>query len=323
MKNFYIGLMSGTSRDSLDACLVNFDKGFQLIDTATIEFSKDYKRSEDQDFIGKEITKKSIEIVNFLRKKWPEKNIKAVAFPGQTISHTDEYSIQAGNPEEINMETSLPIYADFRNFDIARGGRGAPLVPEFHKYFFAKEGVSQLIFNIGGISNGTHLVGNTISEASDVGPGNCLLDLMAKNLNIGDFDKNGDTAAKGKSNIRLLNFLLEKLEHLAYPRADDISFYYEIFESSKNFQKTISSNDILCTLVELSALKIKDFHVYCNSPDIVYIHGGGIYNAFLMRRIKNLLGVSVETTEELIDSKFVEAAAFAYLAYKERAHLFK
>ncbi len=315
--------MSGTSRDSLDACLVNFDKGFKLIDTATIKFSEDYKCSKDKEFIENEITQKSIEIVNILRNKWPEKDIKAVAFPGQTISHTDEYSVQAGDPKKINMETSLPIYADFRNFDIARGGRGAPLVPEFHKYFFAKEGVSQLIFNIGGISNGTHLIGNSISEASDVGPGNCLLDLMARNLNIGDFDKNGEAAAKGKLNIGLLNFFQEKLKHLSYPRADDTSLYYEIMDSSKNFHKTIGPSDILCTLVELSALKIKDFHIYCKSPDIVYVHGGGIYNAFLMRRIKNLLGVNVKTTEGLIESKFVEAAAFAYLAHKERAHLFK
>ena len=110
-----------------------------------------------------------------------KKDIKAVTFSGQTISHNTKSSLQAGSPEYISDKLSMEVISDFRNEDIRRGGLGAPLIPEFHNYIFGELNKSKLIVNIGGIANGTHLVGKKVKLASDLGPGNCLMDFVMIN----------------------------------------------------------------------------------------------------------------------------------------------
>ena len=100
MKNLYVGLMSGTSRDSLDGCLVSFEGGFDVLACETLNFSEGYQTSDDQAFIDKEITTKSIKLVKKLIEN-ERQNVVAIAFPGQTISHNDDFSLQAGSPEII------------------------------------------------------------------------------------------------------------------------------------------------------------------------------------------------------------------------------
>ena len=322
MKNLYVGLMSGTSRDSLDGCLVSFEDGLNVLACETLNFSEGYQISEDQAFIDKEITAKSIELVNKLIDK-ERQNVVAIAFPGQTISHNNDFSLQAGSPEIIAKQTKIPVYSDFRNFDISKGGKGAPLIPAFHRYLLSEKGKEKLVLNIGGICNGTHLKDNEIIHSSDIGPGNCLLDATMRNFNLGKFDKDGLLASMGQVDNALLKKLLGQIDFLSYPRADDISVYINLIEKNKRSLMKKTPEDILCTLTELTVQKIREYFNFCGAPAQVIFHGGGIENKYLMERITETIKTEITTIDRLIPSKYVEAAAFAYLAFKEKAVLFK
>ena len=188
--------------------------------------------------------------------------------------------------------------------------------PEFHKYLFAEPSKRKVIFNIGGISNGTYLDGEDIKAASDVGPGNCLIDLVAMRDFGMPYDEDGKIAATGQIDQRLLNSLLDKIRTKVYPRADDKSFYYSLDEL-----KSDKPENLLATLSELTALCISDFcHSFDTSGEIL-LHGGGIKNNFLMERLDKNIGSSFKLTDHLVPSKFVESAAFAYLAYLKRGLL--
>jgi len=323
MRNLYIGLMSGTSRDSLDGCLVSFSNGLEIKNLETIYFSKDYQSSDNQSFISEEITQKSIDLVKKLISNHSKENIIAIAFPGQTISHSDEFSLQAGSPEIIAKESGIPVYADFRNFDIAHGGKGAPLIPSFHQYLLSDNSKNKLIINIGGIANGTYLKGPEIELASDVGPGNCLMDEAMRKLGLGLFDNDGLLARSGNINDEILELFMNELENLSYPRADDISVYMNILEKYESEILNIAPADALCTLTELTATKIIEFLKSCNSVDELIFHGGGTENKYLMSRIKELAVIPVKSIDDVAPSKYIEAIAFAYLAFQERAILFK
>ena len=220
MKNLYVGLMSGTSRDSLDGCLVSFQDGLNVLACETLKFSEGYQTSEDQTLIDKEITTKSIELVNKLTKN-KEQNVVAIAFPGQTISHNDDFSLQAGSPEIIAKQTKIQ-FIQILEILILKGGKGAPLIPAFHKYLLSEKGKEKLVLNIGGICNGTYLKDDQILHSSDIGPGNCLLDATMRNFNLGKFDKDGFLASKGQVDSALLKELLDQIDFLSYPRADDL-----------------------------------------------------------------------------------------------------
>jgi len=322
MKNLYVGLMSGTSRDSLDGCLVSFENGLNVLACETLNFSDGYQTSQDQAYIDREITNKSIELVHKLIKTRRE-NVAAIAFPGQTISHNDDFSLQAGSPETIAKETKIPVYSDFRNFDIAKGGKGAPLIPLFHQYLLSEKGTEKLVLNIGGICNGTYLKDEKIIHASDIGPGNCLLDATMRNFNLGKFDSDGLMASKGNVDGVLLEKLLKQIDFLSYPRADDLSIYLNLMETYKKSLAEKNPEDILCTFVELTVKKIEEYFNFCGAPTKVIFHGGGSENKYLMRRIKETINTEISTIDTIISSKYVESAAFAYLAFKERAVLFR
>tara|TARA_B100000965_G_scaffold80313_1_gene63982 strand:- start:59 stop:1006 length:948 start_codon:yes stop_codon:yes gene_type:complete len=315
--------MSGTSRDSLDGCLVSFSNGLEIKNLETIYFSKDYQSSDNQSFISEEITQKSIDLVKKLISNHSKENIIAIAFPGQTISHSDEFSLQAGSPEIIAKESGIPVYADFRNFDIAHGGKGAPLIPLFHQYLLSDNSKNKLIINIGGIANGTYLKGPEIELASDVGPGNCLMDEAMRKLGLGLYDNDGLLARSGNINDEILELFMNELQNLSYPRADDISVYMNILEKYESEILNIAPADALCTLAELTATKIIEFLKSCNSVDELIFHGGGTENKYLMSRIKELTAIPVKSIDDVAPSKYIEAIAFAYLAFQERAILFK
>lgn len=314
--------MSGTSRDSLDGCLVSFENGLNVLACETLNFSDGYQTSQDQAYIDREITNKSIELVHKLIKTRKE-NVAAIAFPGQTISHNDVFSLQAGSPETIAKEIKIPVYSDFRNFDIAKGGKGAPLIPLFHQYLLSEKDTEKLVLNIGGICNGTYLKDEKIIHASDIGPGNCLLDATMRNFNLGKFDSDGLMASKGNVDGVLLEKLLKQIDFLSYPRADDLSIYLNLMETYKKSLAEKNPEDILCTFVELTVKKIEEYFNFCGAPAKVIFHGGGSENKYLMRRIKETINTEISTINSLISSKYVESAAFAYLAFKERAVLFR
>ena len=325
MNNLFIGIMSGTSRDSLDACLIDFTNHFKILASETLDFNSNYKTWTDISLISNEITNKSIEIVKNLIEKSSVKrsDIVGIGFSGQTISHNDKHSVQAGDPKKIAQSTRINVFSDFRNKNIAEGGRGAPLIPDFHQYIFSETGKRKLIINIGGISNGTYLNGNKIIAASDIGPGNCLLDLVMLNLQLGDFDKDGELASNGTVNQPIKEELISVFGNMPYPRADDITAYTNPFMVRFEDYKKIPVNEILRTLVEVTAEKIKEFYEYCEYPNEIIFHGGGTLNKTLMNCIAQKTTNNCQTTDYLIPSKYMESSAFAYLAYADKGILFK
>ena len=337
MNKYFIGLMTGTSADALDGCIVSFDKKFELIEAQSLELEDSYKTDYEWSIkngyktieesktlaeLEKILNKKSIELVNNLIKKanLNISDISYIGFSGQTVFHTNNKSYQIGDPSLLANESRIKVISDFRNFDIKNGGIGAPLIPVFHKYLYSENDKKKLFFNIGGIANGTFLNNEEISLASDVGPGNCLLDLVSKKEFNTPFDSNGEEASKGKINIELLDRLLNESNQMQYPRADDKKDYYKIFNDS--FLE-IDKNSLLRTLSEFTAAKIKDFYVFCDKPDEVIFHGGGTKNLFLMDLIRSKLNTSIKTTDNEISSKYVEAAGFAYLAYLKKGEMFE
>ena len=304
MSNYFIGIMTGTSADSLDGCIVNFKKNVDLIETAQIELGSEYKdkyeecirlgfkevnESADLMEVEKTLNKKTIDLIETLidKSRISRKSISLIALSGQTIFHTYEKSYQIGNSQQIADMTGINVCSNFRNFDIQQGGMGAPLIPAFHKYLYAENNKNKLIFNIGGISNGTYLDGEKIVAASDIGPGNCLLDLVMTSLQLGDYDKDGEIASNGAINHLIKDELMTSFMNMAYPRADDITAYIEPLLKSFEEYKAIPVNELLRTLVEVTAEKIKELQAELNLKDLlVWSNFPGIKHKDAMKSIK-------------------------------------
>ena len=169
--------------------------------------------------LEKSLNDSSVELIKDLLKEIDASSISGIGFPGQTMFHDIERSYQIGCAQSLADEVGIKVIHDFRNYDMQKGGLGAPLVPDIRpiKYLFAESNKRKVIFNIGGISNGTYLDGEDIKVASDVGPGNCLIDLVAMRDFGMPYDEDGKIAATGQIDQRLLNSLLDKIRTKTIP----------------------------------------------------------------------------------------------------------
>lgn len=339
MTELYIGLMSGTSLDGIDASLVEFNgEHINLLAFDYFPFS-DTIKSEIQQLSLPDVSVRLIDYgaedsrlgnlfaqaVNSLLKKAKisSSKITAIGSHGQTIYHSPDrsFSLQIGDPNIIAENTGITTVADFRRRDIAAGGQGAPLVPAFHQAIFSqafnldKQHIS--IINIGGIANLSYL-SNDKTIGFDIGPGNALIDFWTqKHLNSG-YDKNGDWARSGSVNPDLLAKLKQdNYFKLTPPKSTGKEYFspHWLNEIIKQFPNC-SAVDIQTSLCQLTADTISEaIQQYAPLTEQTLICGGGVHNHYLIELIRNKLKHPVSSTEAYgINPDHVEAMAFAWLA---------
>ncbi len=336
------GIMTGTSVDGIDIALVRFTESDNNHDFEMISFDCFNLSTEAKELIEKAIREdcrtSEISKLNFLLSKeyaqaieklcknssFDQKKIDVVGVHGQTVWHEPEsgHTLQLCNLSNLANSTGNVVIGDFRSGDIALGGQGAPLVPIFDHAFLSDHINDVIALNIGGIANITYLPkGSGIEDlqAFDTGPGNTWIDLAMREFFDKKYDKNGETARKGK----IIDTLFEKLITIEFiKREPPKSTGRELF-SKKNFENIIDMSwekvDILRTLTEFTAWSIAENMKMIGTEDsIVYVSGGGAKNDFLIERLSEYLHRSkIKSIAEIgINPDAKEAICFAYLAFR-------
>lgn len=348
-KEIYIGLMSGTSLDAIDAALVEFlpDNKIRMIGTYSQPILKGLREKilplcqPGNDGVH-HLARADIELGNafahcclklLAQAGMTCQDVIAIGSHGQTIRHVPDadppFTIQIGDPNIIATLTNITTVGDFRRRDIALGGQAAPLAPAFHKYLFHSPTKNRFIVNIGGIANITFLPSD-LKQAIigfDTGPGNTLLDNWCA-LNLGcSFDKDGAWAATGKIQPALLKKLLQDpYFQKAAPKSTGREYFNLNWLQNyvHSHGEKLKPEDLQATLVELTASSIAEAVVALdNTPTDIFICGGGAYNTFLLKRIQANLPQQIVTTTLSIglDPSWVEAVTFAWLARQTMNHL--
>jgi len=224
----YIGLMSGTSMDGIDAALVRFgDPGVELLATHSHPYPDTLRHAlgkavmtppdepiADLGALDRQVGERFRDAANeLLRKSGVDAaEVRAIGSHGQTVRHQPEgphrYTLQIGNPGIIARGTGIVTVGDFRSADMAAGGQGAPLVPPFHDWLFGGVTTTRVILNIGGIANVTILGAGDV-RGFDTGPGNTLLDAWIQRHRKLPLDRGGEWAAAGRHADDLLERLLD------------------------------------------------------------------------------------------------------------------
>jgi anhydro-N-acetylmuramic acid kinase len=331
---FYVGLMSGTSLDGVDAVLADFEGAKpRLIADAHVPFDSPLQREllalnspganeiDRAALAGNELAKHYASAVAAVLAKstTPATGIRAIGCHGQTVRHRPErgYTTQIGNAALLAELTGIRVVADFRSRDVAAGGQGAPLAPAFHAAVFADRAEDRAVVNLGGIANLTFLraAGRTIGF--DTGPGNCLLDLWAARHLGRKFDAGGSWAEGGRVIPELLDRMLREPYFAAPPpKSTGRDLFNESWLRSM-LNGTEEPQAVQATLLELTARSLADA-IAGHGAGVrrLIACGGGTKNGALLRRLAELSApAALETSDRHgIDPQLIEATAFAWLA---------
>lgn len=336
-----MGLMTGTSADELDMCLVEFsgkDKypKFKIISSKNIKIpsklSERFKNS--QDLSGSEVASLHFELGRFISDqiKNEKKQIDLVASHGQTLFHDPpNYTFQIGEPSYIVNELNIPVIYDFRTMDVVNGGQGAPLIPIVDEYLFTDDDDTVATLNLGGIANITIIPPKNSSKSTiawDTGPANMLIDkaVLAFTSNKEKYDKDGKYALQGKMNNELLEWLMNneyfnrKLPKSTGQEKFGRTYFNKIIEK---FQPQ-TKDKWLSLITTLTLFTVRSISVEFNRESekyskvkTMYMSGGGSNNNFIVENLrKELSDINIKIlSEKSITADNKEAFGFAYLGY--------
>jgi anhydro-N-acetylmuramic acid kinase len=334
--SYYIGLMSGTSMDAVDAALVSFENNrTTLINTASIPFPEKIKsaltlllQAKNNDLrvlFEMDVALGSLfadAALNALENTGIfAKDIAAIGSHGQTIYHSPNghypFTLQIADPNIIAARTQITTVADFRRRDLAHGGQGAPLTPAFHAHLFGCDQTSWVL-NLGGIANITFLSKNNPVIGFDTGPANTLIDQWCEKHTGKSYDKNGAWARTGKIIPDLLSALLkDPYFKKPFPKSTGRDYFNLDWLAAQHNSINAPPNDVQATLTELTANSISNaVQETTKKHGEIWLCGGGANNAFLIERLKNHLPQhTIQSTEKRgIHPQWIEAAAFAWFA---------
>ncbi|CAK0780652.1 Anhydro-N-acetylmuramic acid kinase [Gammaproteobacteria bacterium] len=337
--NLYIGLMSGTSLDGIDAALTSFDGEHPRLLAAYCQPYPDALREElltlcrpgegDPDrlgpmdvALGRRFATAALELLT--RAAVNPEAVRAIGSHGQTIRHRptgpNPFTWQIADPNIIAQMTGITTVADFRRRDMAVGGEGAPLVPAFHRAVFTAA-QPRVVLNVGGIANITWLPADSAGAVTgfDTGPGNTLMDAWVRRHSGQVRDEGGKWAAEGAVVEELLEALLVDPYFSRPPPKSTGREYFDLawLDAVLATHRALSPGDVQATLCELTAATVAGaVHDHCPEAVEVLVCGGGVHNATLMTRLAARLAPRPvrSTITEGIDPDWVEAIAFAWLA---------
>jgi anhydro-N-acetylmuramic acid kinase len=334
----YLGLISGTSADGIDAALVRFDGDTPQPVAALVHpwpaelrerilaVAQDEARL-DLDAYGRldvaigacfaDAAQRLLE-----HSGTPASAVRAIGSHGQTLRHrpagTCPFTLQVGDPSVIAERCGIDVVADFRRADVAAGGQGAPLLPALHAMLLAVPGRTRVVLNLGGIANITVLDAAGRVLGFDTGPANGLMDAWCLRHRGEAFDRDGAFAAAGRVDEALLRALLaDPYFALPPPKSTGREHFHLAWLEAQPRVAALAPADVQATLLELTARSVADA-ILAHAADAVDVLacGGGVHNPVLMRRLgERLAPRAVASTAAFgIDPDYLEASAFAWLA---------
>ena len=337
----YVGLMSGTSADAIDAALCRFDPRPTLLHahahpwpTALRQRLLAVAQGEtgiDLDALGRLDTALGAVFADAVQALLRDADVdaatvRAVGSHGQTLRHRPHgdapFTLQLGNPWVIAERCGIDTVADFRRADVAAGGQGAPLMPAFHAAVLAAPGHVRAVLNLGGIANLTVLAADGTVSGFDTGPANGLMDAWCERHLGRPMDADGAFAARGRPDPALLDALLSDPYFAAVPPKSTGREHFRLaWLDAQPRVRALPAQDVQATLLALTVRSIADAVAqHANAAEDILVCGGGVHNGALMRALAEVLAPRrVARTDTLgVDADYLEAMGFAWLA---RQHL--
>ena len=347
-----LGMMSGTSLDGIDAALCEINgsganlraelRAFECVPYSP-ELRARLLRACANEADVREVARLNVAVgeafagvANLVFEKHGRADL--IGSHGQTIAHlpAEGVTFQIGEGAVLAERCGVPVVCDFRPRDLAAGGQGAPLVP-YVDWVLLRSSTNRVICNIGGIANVSILPANCELEsvrAWDCGPGNMLIDEAARRYLGLNCDPNGKFADGGEEDKRLV---VQALKHPFFAKSPPktagreefgAEFLDQFLEIAATFDREIETENItrnahnlLADLTRLTARSIaqsvRQFAGFGDDFEII-VGGGGVFNATLMRFLKEEIApANVLTHEDLgLRSDAKEALAFAILAHE-------
>lgn len=340
MKQLYIGLISGTSIDAVDAALVDLSASPRLLATFSQPYPAELRkrvvelcegtRNELEKLarldgeLGRLFGEAALKLLDDADIK--PREVTAIGSHGQTIRHYPGMrpgaSLQIADPNQIATLTGITTVADFRRRDISVGGQGAPLLPIFHNLLFRRRSVHRAVVNIGGIANLTILPADPRLPVIgfDTGPGNTLMDGWTGRHLKQTHDIDGKWASSGRIDRALLGLLLNDRYFAAEPPKSTGTDYFNLKWLDRLLKRRggrPTRRDVQTTLCELTAQTVAEA-IFRQAPQTteLLVCGGGVHNLALLFRLQVLLGeLPVRSIDDYgYPPDWIEAMAFAWIA---------
>ena len=342
----WIGLMSGTSADAIDAAAVRVGgPGEVELLALHSEPLPDELRAQIHGVVTGAVTLRALLQLDvelgerFARAAIgaaraagiPLERVRGIASHGQTVAHHPEADVrgtlQIGSAAVIHARTGRPVISDFRSADIAAGGQGAPLTPFFHFHRFADAKERRAVLNVGGFTNVTYLPDSDPSHviAFDPGPGNALLDRAARWASEGRerFDREGARAARGRLSPTLVEgWLQEPYFARRPPKSTGHELFGEAFFAHARQQVLAgggSADDLFACLLRLTVESVARAaeQFFPKPPERWILCGGGARNPTLVGALRErVTPARVDTTDDHgVPGDAIEAMAFAVMGH--------
>lgn len=340
MSGLYLGLISGTSADGIDAALLEVGSDGRLrcragrthpypaaLREAVLDLQLHPEQPVQLDALGQldaglgEAFAAAAEAL-LAEAGIPAAMLTAIGSHGQTVRHRPglcpAFTLQLGDPSRIAERLRRPVVADFRRRDVAAGGQGAPLVPAFHAALLKPLGADAAVLNLGGIANlslydaaAEHVTG------WDVGPANTLLDAWHRRHRGGDCDQGGAWAASADPDPELLaEWLADPYFRAPPPKSTGREYFHLGWIDAHPRVATLPPAVVQATLLALTVSSVVSALAAMPGLRQVYVHGGGWHNLALMQAFRAARpDWRFDSTAALgVDPDHLEAALFAWLA---------